>query len=332
MSAVPATRRPLSRRVMHAVRRAHLFLGLFLLPWVALYGVTAFLFNHPTAFADQPTTTFGPAAAAGTPLETLPTPLDTATAVAAELAKRGHPVELVRPAEAVFGREFAFATVKADGQTVSVLIDAATGAGTIRSKADEPPKPTPPPAPFAVGGRPLRSDSPRRGRGEGAAPSKPLEDGIKTDQPLHARFAAALPAVLERYGYPTGEVTVTSSPDVVFYLRSGDQEWKAMYNPMTGAVSGTPADAGTPPDLSARRFLLRLHTAHGYPGEANARWWWAVVVDGMAFVMVFWAVSGFFMWWQIKATRRLGVVALAASAVAATWLAVSMYALLTRPA
>ena len=32
--------------------------------------------------------------------------------------------------------------------------------------------------------------------------------------------------------------------------------------------------------------------AHGYPGEQNARWYWAVVVDAMAFVLCFWGVTG----------------------------------------
>jgi hypothetical protein len=312
---------------MHVVRRGHLFAGLFLLPWVLLYGVTAFLFNHPSAFPDQPTVSFGRPEVAGTPLEAVPSALETASAVVAELNRRGAACTLVRPDTAAFGREFAFATVKADGQTVSVLVDAATGTGTLRSKLDDPPKPPAEPAPFAVGPK-SRADGPsKRGRGEG--PGKPLDDGVRVENPLHERLAAALPAVLERCGLPAGEVTVTSSPDVVFQVEAGGREWQATYSPMTGAVAGRPADAAAPAELSARRFLLRLHTAHGYPGQTNARWWWAVIVDAMAFVMVFWAVSGFLMWWQIKATRRLGVAALALSAVAATWLGVSMYRLLT---
>ena len=50
--------RPLHKRVAHLLRRVHLFLGLFLLPWAVLYGVTAFLFNHPAAFSDNPTVQF----------------------------------------------------------------------------------------------------------------------------------------------------------------------------------------------------------------------------------------------------------------------------------
>src|SRR5262245_21617562 len=46
-------RRPWHRPAMHWVRRLHLFSGLIMLPWVLLYGVTAFLFNHPGAFPDR---------------------------------------------------------------------------------------------------------------------------------------------------------------------------------------------------------------------------------------------------------------------------------------
>ena len=101
-SAVSCVRRPLGRRVMQLVRRAHLFTGLFLLPWAVLYGVTAFLFNHPTAFADQPMANFGRAEVVGTPLESVPTPLDIAADVMAELNRRGTVCTLIRPEAAGF--------------------------------------------------------------------------------------------------------------------------------------------------------------------------------------------------------------------------------------
>ena len=96
------------------------------------------------------------------------------------------------------------------------------------------------------------------------------------------------------------------------------------------AIAGKSAGEEERQELSARRFLLRLHTAHGYPGEANARWYWAVVVDAMAFVMVFWGLTGLVMWWQIKATRRAGAVVLTLSAVAATALGFAMHSAMTQ--
>ena len=74
-----------------------------------------------------------------------------------------------------------------------------------------------------------------------------------------------------------------------------------------------------------RRYLLRLHMAHGYPVQKNVRWYWAVCVDAMFATMVFWGFSGLLMWWQIKRTRLLGAIFLIISAVVATWLAIGMH-------
>lgn len=43
------------------------------------------------------------------------------------------------------------------------------------------------------------------------------------------------------------------------------------------------------------------------------RWWWAVVVDLTAGVMVFWAASGIFLWWQVRAARRAGAAKVASA-------------------
>lgn len=40
-------------RFIKLVRRSHLYAGLFMTPWVLLYGITAFLFNHPSILSDQ---------------------------------------------------------------------------------------------------------------------------------------------------------------------------------------------------------------------------------------------------------------------------------------
>lgn len=332
-TVVPAARRrPLHKRVIHLLRRGHLYFGLFLFPWAILYGVTAFLFNHPSAFSDQPTVTFGADALTGTPMESLPTPAEQAALVVERLNEKQSPATpyALGVGEVKYAREFAFATVKATGRTISLLFDVKNGGGTIRSTEDKPKAAPPPKAPFAVG-----SGSPPAGRGGagGGGPKSPRgreSEGIKLDSPLHERVKAAVPAVLLATGSATrdeftdADITVTSVPDLAFPVVADGRTWDAAYNPMTGSVAGKPAEWDEKPELSARRFLLRLHTAHGYPGETNARWYWAVVVDAMAFVMCFWGVTGLIMWWQIKATRRIGAVVLTLSAVAATALGVAM--------
>ena len=56
---------------------------------------------------------------------------------------------------------------------------------------------------------------------------------------------------------------------------------------------------------------------------------YAITVDAMAFVTVFWALSGLLMWWQIKATRKLGVVLVLFSLIAAGFFAFNMHAMMT---
>ena len=77
--------------------------------------------------------------------------------------------------------------------------------------------------------------------------------------------------------------------------------------------------------MSARSFLLRLHTAHGYGVQSNSRWFWAIAVDMMFASMCFWGLSGVVMWWQIKKTRKIGFVFLVVSAIVATLLAFGMH-------
>jgi hypothetical protein len=311
---------PLRRQALHLLRRGHLYLGLFLFPWAVLYGVTAFLFNHPSAFPDQPTAIYGPAATAGTPLDGASGPTAVAEQVVARLNEEQKPATPYRLAgEAKYGREFAFATVKAGGETVSVLYDVRHGGGTVRVTPTVE-KATPERAPFATGGG--RSPSPRERGG-------PPSPGVKLPEPLHERFKAAVPAILERTGFPSGEVTVTSVPDVVFPVEADGRTWIATYNPMSGAITGAPADATPPTEVSWRRFLLRLHTAHGYPGAPTARWYWAVVVDVSAAALCFWGVSGLVMWWQLKATRTPGLVVLLLSTVAAATLGVIAHVAMT---
>jgi hypothetical protein len=93
---------------------------------------------------------------------------------------------------------------------------------------------------------------------------------------------------------------------------------------MTGAVTSKLKSIEPKPLPTWRRFLTRMHTTHGYPLDHNARWVWAIVVDVMSGVLVFWGISGLVMWWQIKRTRPWGSVALVVSIGFAIGLGASM--------
>lgn len=320
----PATnRRPFTEAARLAMRRLHMYSGLLLFPWAILYGLTAFLFNHPTVFNSQPIVHFGTDSIRDTPLRTLDTPASVAEQFVSKLNESQRPVTPYEVSgEARFNREYAFATVHAEGQTISLLIDAKSGHGQMRSQVVR--EAGPPETPPFIREREAPKVQPR---GDDT-PSANAETarGIRIANPLHERFKAAIPTLLEKHGFPPGEMTVTSVPDVVVPIRADGRVWLASFNPMTGVVTGRADDVKTDQEPGWRRFLLRLHTAHGYPRETNSRWWWAVSVDLMALVLCFWGLSGVTMWWSIRSQRRIGMGLLAVSAIAAMALGIGMHA------
>jgi hypothetical protein len=257
----------------------------------------------------------------GTPLEDVPSLQEQAEAVVKMLndtQKPERPYLLMSWGEIKYNRDYAFATVKNPGHTLSMLIDPRSCSGTIRRVEDKP-KVEQPIAPFVISlPEPAKLSA-----------SKPPATRLGVKDSLHDRVLAAMPTILERTGQTVGTITVTSVPELVFPIIVGDATWIASYNSKTDTITAK-MQSPEKPELSLRRYLTQLHKAHGYPGEVNARWSWAIVVDAMAFVLCFWGLSGLVMWWQIKSTRRIGAIVLIVSAIAATALGLAMYAAMTQ--
>jgi len=72
-------------------------------------------------------------------------------------------------------------------------------------------------------------------------------------------------------------------------------------------ADGTVLIETTPPRANA--FLERFHRRRGYATGYTLDTVWALSVDLVIVVMVFWALSGLWMWWEMKAARALGAVA-----------------------
>ena len=54
-------------------------------------------------------------------------------------------------------------------------------------------------------------------------------------------------------------------------------------------------------------FLERFHRRRGYATGYGLDTVWAVSVDLVIIAMVFWVLSGLWMWWEMKVTRGLGL-------------------------
>lgn len=342
----PSKVHPWVKEAIHLLRRGHLYAGLLLLPWVFLYGITGFLFNHPTWFTDQTILSFGRVDTEGTPLARIPNAGEIAEQVVAALnARNGGRYRLVNPPEARFERGGLSGSVTAGGKTYAVTLNADGDGGTVREGANRAAGQA---ATLKAGrregsgaeakgeGRGGRDAGKREGRGEGRggeirgerneAPGSPfdLREGLLLAASPLVPLEQGLPTVLARLGLPDAKVSEVRAAPLSFLMEAAGQRWLVSYTLANGAVAGRLADSATVNELSTRRFLTGLHTSHGYPETFGPRWIWAVIVDIMSGIMVFWGVSGLVMWWQIKRTRRLGAVLLGLSVVAALYVGMGM--------
>jgi hypothetical protein len=287
---------------MKLIRRAHMYAGLFLIPWVFLYGATAFLFNHPDAFPDREVRAVSRSEAARTPLDSLPDADQLAARVVAALnARDGDSHSHLHAREGATLSRPLIITANGRGREHSIRYDLDSGTAIIRSTAE-------------------RDESPRH-----------LADGgvLRLEDSPRERLERGVPALLGRIGIEADAVTVRNPPDLIFDLDADDGRWRVAYNLQTERLSIRRADDPSG-QLSIRRFLTGLHLAFGYPSRVGPRWLWAIVVDVMAAAMITWGGSGLMMWWQMKPLRRWGAVVLGASVVVASLLAFGMHAVLAR--
>jgi len=324
-----------SARIQIWIRRIHLFSGLFMLPWVLLYGFTAMLFNHPNWMTDHRTTVQSFELNADQ-RQLLPTADKVANAIIAAgergdlNAQSDYPPDRVSKMEEAWWNGLVIAVVDSDQETTTVRLDAKTGRGTIRRVAKK-----------------TKTDSAE------ALSSGLTSGGVSVQASLEEQvdWQHSLAELLNQLNISTDNLQIRRSPQLEFTAEmDGQTQWLRFIEsnrrpPSSMATSSQPASneanppvskqpsisgnlfvVGTNPrDMNWRTYLLRLHMAHGYPYEANTRWFWAIAVDLMFLSMCFWGISGVVMWWQIKRTRNIGWVILILSAVTAIWLAVGMH-------
>ncbi|MBL8898411.1 MAG: PepSY domain-containing protein [Planctomycetes bacterium] len=279
---------------MKLVRRFHLYSGLALVPFVVLYGVTAWLFNHPGVGAEGQARTLPAAELDAQGRRSLPLPLELAQQV---LEGVGEPSWTLDPRSDVRYR----GRLALQGRTAD--LDHALS-------IDEP------------NGSARWTERPRAARGE---PERRAIELPVVREALASATEAAL-AAMRTAGPAPSELRVRSAPVLELGLLADGEKRRASYDLAKGELVVHPA--GAEPARSLRSFLLRLHTAHGYPAELGPRTAWALLVDLMAAALVIWALSGLLMWWQMKLLRRAGLLALGAGALAALVLGERMWGVL----
>ena len=274
---------------MKPVRRVHMYLGLLLLPWVLLFGVSGFFFNHNS-------TTFGG------PFRTMK------ELSAPEVAQ----VASWKPssAEAMATEVIAAINGKQDRQSYQLRPGSTEVVGGIvhETRVED--------GVLWVRLDPEQGNARVQHRREMGA-----EQHVPSFQDQEVRIAAidrdamskASTEVLKASGLKAGTpMKLLAVGQPLLRFQAVDQEgqsWNAVYNMANGKLTGraTEDEAG----MSLFRSATRLHTTHVYPERMGSRWLWVLMADAAGLSMVVWAITGLAMWWQIKRSRVLGVLAVA---------------------
>jgi hypothetical protein len=278
------------------VRRIHLYTGLFLLPWVLLYGITGAMFNHQGLFPEATIHDISSDEPGNTRLADLPSPEQLARQVV-EALQAESPEDTIKLSEN-HGAEFnnsIILEVSASDRLHTVSIDPIDRSARV---AELPEKEQLQPLLDDIHNVKLADDPYQMARE--AVPEIMSAAGIESSQPPKPRGWCKLNFLASVNGEPAR---------VTYVLRDGH-------------VDVTKFDGND--GMTPRHFFLRLHTSHGQPPHWNGRMIWSVILDAMAIAMVTWALTGLFMWWQLKRARLIGSVVIAASVISSILIYMSM--------
>lgn len=298
ISASKATRwRP---RVLKWVRRAHLYTGLVLLPWVIFFGFSGMLFNHPEFGETESRGSWN-----GKELAALGFEVVDSRALAAEIvaelneSEAGQDLRLI-PGQPVLMDGAIVYQGQAKAGAFTLAIDPSDGNANLQLSPE--PRKTPVP-PFL-----------------GARVDAPTVDGAMVESTVAALLA-------ESGLKPLGKVEPSSrgGAELRFQLESPEtgRRWNVSWNLMKGGLTARELGVGGGPDLYT--VLTRFHKTHHYPHQFGARWLWNAFADATGLTMVLWGLSGAIMWWQIKPTRLIGIAGLSVAAVLAFFIFAGTY-------
>ena len=280
-------KRSLRSRALILVRRVHLYAGLFLLPWVFLYGVTGAMFNHHELFPHPSIQTVDVA----DELRPIPAPAELAEQVTAAINAQQPDAALALHPDGVpeYTGDLMFEAWQ-DGARHVAHVDPLTGAASLETFPPDEDKPQP-----AL-----------RVKNLSLSPN-PYRDAEENGRLVMQRAGLDQKDLPRALGWTKLNflATVDGEPARVTYvLKDGHVDVETY----TGD-----------PGMNPRAFFLRLHTSHGQSPTWTYRSIWSLFVDAMAIAMVTWGLTGLVMWWTIKRTRLIGAgVLLASVAVAAT--------------
>ncbi len=279
-------------RIMMVARRMHLYAGLFLLPWVFLYGVTGAMYNHEGLFPDVESEPVPVSIVAGSSMSQFPTANELAVQVAQAIdaAAADVTVEVAENAGAKFTNNVMF-MANTDGRRSVLHINPHSQQSHLVRLPEQNHQPT---------------------------NLLPHIHNLKLDPDPQALALQSAQQILSELGNASvSDLRAHGFTKLNFLASVNGEIARVTYVLKDGHVDVTKFDGN--PGMSPRAFMMRLHTTHGQSPTWTGRMIWSLFVDTMAIAMVSWGFTGLLMWWQIKRVRVVGGIVMTASiAVAIT--------------
>jgi len=274
-------------------RRVHLYAGLIMIPYIFIFGISGFLFNHPTLLIDRSVTSFELNEQDG--FQSLfPNSNQLAASLTDSIVNSGlisNPtIENVK-----YNRTMILRNLN-DVADYRIQVDIPT------SKVQQMTLPD-----FA------ENTTIARGKYNLGININPDQLFTRVDHLLHTQ------------GIEPGISRVQRIPDLIFDLTSEDAEYRVSYNLTNGNYRIN--------DLSKRKFkinyfLVNIHQEHGYPVSGfSVKWLWVFFADTLSILMIVWAISGIVMWYKMKKLFTIGAVLLAISVLVSIILIINSYEL-----
>ena len=293
--------------VMKIVRRTHLYAGLFLAPWVAMYGFSGLIFNHFNWFAPDD------GDAASKPIEW--------TVDVSALQQWPEPDALARKVVVALNAAGNYKAGAAEYRLSAKGTPKFQGGVSLQGQNE------------AGGSVFLSFDRLERKGTTSHSPPRPLEEQVKLETNDAALLNATKEAMLAAAGKADEKLSATTwtgdgdFPRLSFPVEHGKERRMATYDLRSGLVS-----LSEPRSMRVPEFLTSLHMSHGYPQVRKSEMMTtvrAVFVDAMAILMCFWALSGIVMWLQLKQLRRSGQLVGIASLLSTVLVWSAMYRFFT---
>lgn len=120
---------------------------------------------------------------------------------------------------------------------------------------------------------------------------------------------------LENRGITSDRYRAQRIPNLEFDLTTNDNDYRVIYNLQSGDYRLI--------DLHQRKFkwnyfFVNLHQVHGYPVAGfSLEWLFVFFADSLAVLMIIWAISGLIMWYKMKRQFVIGLVLIGVSIIIA---------------